>query len=144
MKTILYFPILALGLILVACTQVDPPVQGDCEGVRWNDPIPPFQRQDEFHIVDARVDSNELMVNVQYGGGCAADEVEFTGWMTELPTQGPRPVYQLNLTLKDNDNCEALITIEVCYDLSAAGKPSATKGFLNVIGPEDTFTIDWE
>ncbi|MDP5169833.1 MAG: hypothetical protein NWR72_06285 [Bacteroidia bacterium] len=133
----------ALPLLLTACLQQDLPLPDGCEEARVNDSSYPPNRQDAFTLNSASITGNELSANVSYGGGCNANGIDFDAWGEELPTAGPLPVYQLHLTLRDDDNCEAFLTRDFCFDLSTLNKPSATTATLRVLGPSDTLVLSW-
>lgn len=141
MKTTRLLFLLPVALLMTACPQQDLPI-GVCEAVDYVNNAS-NKGTDDFTINSATVLDDELTVSVSYGGGCGP-EVDFDAELTLLPTMGPLPVYQLYIHLKDKDNCEALLTEDICFDLSAAGKAVGTKGFLEIVGPDDTLDIDWE
>lgn len=141
MKTIHLFLLAPLALLLTACPQeIDIPES--CEKAQFVASLSNTS-SDDFAINSASVLNDELTLSVSYGGGCGP-EVDFDAELVLLPTMGPLPFYQIQISLKDNDNCEALLTETICFDLSEAGKPAITKGFLGITGPKDSLQIDWE
>ena len=63
-------------------------------------------------------DENELKLNVSYSGGCSEHEFEL---MQDPIFCGTPPIFiciKLNHNA-NNDLCEALLTKEVCFDISA-------------------------
>jgi hypothetical protein len=87
-----------------------------CEEIIINDDNDVFP-DDPLFIQDAVVNNNTLQLTVQYGGGCGDVEFKLIGdalFMESNPVQSP-----IALSLKDKDWCKALITTELCYDLSA-------------------------
>lgn len=141
MKTTRLLFLLPVALLMTACPQKDIPIPG-CELVTYVNNAS-NKASDDFTINSATVLDDELTVSVSYGGGCGP-EVDFDAELVLLPTAGPLPVYSLYITLDDDDNCEALLTEDICFDLSPAGKAVGTKGFLGIIGPNDSLDIDWE
>lgn len=139
MKSNLLF-LLPLALLLTACPPQDAPsgcVKADLVNQSPN-------QKDDFTINSASVTGDEVTLSVSYGGGCAPEKVEFSADLRLLPTLGVLPIYELTVLLKDDDNCEALITADICIGISAEEKPAGTKGFLTIIGPADTLDLDWE
>lgn len=73
---------------------------------------------DPFQIAKASIEGKNLLVTVQYGGGCG--DVEFNlVWdgskSAGLPTRIP-----MRLHLRDRDYCKAYVTKELCFDISGA------------------------
>lgn len=141
MKTTHVLFLLPMVLLLTACPQPDVPVAG-CELVNYVNSTS-NNASDDFSINSATVLDDELTVSVSYGGGCGP-AVDFDAELVLLPTAGPLPVYSLSISLDDDDNCEALLTEDICFDLSPAGKAVDTKAYLGIVGPNDTLNIDWE
>lgn len=71
---------------------------------------------DPFELKDARLEGKNLMIDVQYGGGCGGADfvLAYNGIMAKsLP-----PQMTLKLHLTDNDHCRALVQKTLCYDVS--------------------------
>lgn len=79
---------------------------------------------DPFTLMGLRFSGDTLFAQVRYGGGCQEHEFSMhtTGaWMKSLP-----PQLMLYLDHKaNNDNCRALITKEIAFDLSKTKYPGA-------------------
>lgn len=139
MKLNLLF-LLPLAFLLTACPPQDAPsgcVKADLVNQSPN-------QKDDFSINSASVTGNEVTLSVSFGGGCAPEKVEFSADLRLLPTLGVSPIYELTVLLEDDDNCEALITEDICIDLSIGDKPSGAKAFVQIVGPADTLDLDWE
>lgn len=70
---------------------------------------------DDFELLEASLDEDCLLITVRYGGGCGGADfnlIAIEGETFSLPPQIP-----MRLILDDNDNCEALITEELQFDV---------------------------
>lgn len=141
MKTNRLLFLIPVALLMTACPQQDMLIPA-CELVTYANNSS-NKATDDFSINSVTILGDELTLSVSYGGGCGA-EVDFDAELVLLPTAGPLPAYSLSVSLDDDDNCEALITEDICFDLSPAGKDAQTKAFLGITGPNDTLNIDWE
>ena len=81
---------------------------------------------DPFTILDMNASGDTLWVTVQYGGGCKDHEFTMNSnnlWMKSLP-----PQLTLYLEHKNNgDNCRALITQKLAFDLRAVRFPGGNE-----------------
>lgn len=111
MKRLLIFVLPLLGLF--ACQErID---AEECEEVIRNSSRYENEKSDDFKLIEARLDADCLLITVRYGGGCGGADfslIAIEGERFSLPPQIP-----MRLLLDDNDNCEALITEEIGFDL---------------------------
>lgn len=89
------------------------------------------------------LDGNELWLRVAYGGGCDPAQPELHAWGSVLPTASPLPVYQVDMTLEEDDPCEALLRKEFCLNLNSLRQGTAS-GQLILTLAGDTVRLDWE
>ena len=84
---------------------------------------------DDFTYVDLEIIDNCLTATIQYGGGCDDDLVSFQllGSTQSFPLTIPA-LLEIKLILDDNDDCEALITKSIDFDLS----PLQDAGYNNI------------
>ena len=74
-------------------------------------------KRDLYDIESVRLDGDTLHLKIQHAGGCALHEyglVAYNGWMESHPVQ----VAATLLHDGNGDNCDALITAELHYDLT--------------------------
>lgn len=138
MPLALFVPLLFLAM---ACTPA--PIIGPdgCLQVKADDAAYPPARQDDYILDTAWVASQELTAVVWYGGGCG--EVTFDSWGERSFEQGNTVHYRVFLTLKDDDNCEALLLDTLCINLSEFGHDPADTSPLTLYGPQDTISLSW-
>lgn len=113
MKRLLVFLLPLLSLI--ACQEAINP-DGCEELVRSNRKYDNAQ-SDDFQLVEASIEDDCLKITVRYGGGCG--EVDFDLIAQEGETLSLPPQVQMRLVLDDDDNCEALLTDELFFDVSS-------------------------
>jgi hypothetical protein len=117
MKTSLLFLIPAfLFLSLTSCTDKNQPSPecGDYVFIGKN-----FYNNgpdDPFSMEDVSLEGDCLTLKVQYGGGCGGATFTLVD-KSDIERTSP-PTRYIRLALKDQDNCEALITEDKVYDLS--------------------------
>lgn len=109
-------------IVLASCDSSEPATTalltglGGCDEITMNDNGDAFP-EDPIFIQNAVINDNLLQLTVQYGGGCGEVEFKLVSdgiFMESNPVQS-----KVTLSLKDRDSCKALITRELCYDLSA-------------------------
>lgn len=100
-------------LCLLACQDAINPDQ--CEAVIRDSERYQNDLSDEFQLIEAKLEGNCLLISVSYGGGCA--EVDFSLVAIEGETFSIPPQIPMRLILDDHDNCEALITEELQFDV---------------------------
>ena len=117
MKTNYFFLLPAMLLfILSSCTDKNQPSPecGDYVFIGQN-----FYNngpEDPFMLEDVSLEGDCLTLKVQYGGGCGGAEFTLVD-KNDIVKTFPVTRY-IRLALKDQDNCEALITEDRIYDLS--------------------------
>lgn len=129
-KNYTYILIPFLSLILFSCSdsKIDSPTS-ECPAVVMvtnSDEYP----NDAIQINSISVQDQELNINVSHGGGC--EEHEYV--LLQDPLFCGTPPVHVTIRLDHNSNedmCEALITKDLCFDLS-----SIYESF-----PNDTITI---
>jgi len=74
---------------------------------------------DGFNLMNVTIAGNCLTASIQYGGGCGEELVsfEFLGSTAAFPLTIPATL-ETKIILDDNDDCEALVTKEVDFDLT--------------------------
>lgn len=84
---------------------------------------------DDFNYTDVEINGNCLSATIQYGGGCDDDLVSFQllGSTQDFPITFPA-LLGIKLILDDDDNCEALVTKSIDFDLS----PLQDAGYNNI------------
>ncbi|MEL7530206.1 MAG: hypothetical protein AAFN10_02800 [Bacteroidota bacterium] len=112
MKRLLIFILPLLGL--TACQETINP--DGCEALIRSNNKYDYTNSDDFELVEARIEDDCLLITVRYGGGCG--EVDFDLIAIEGETLSLPPQIPMRLVLDDNDNCEALITDEIGFDVS--------------------------
>jgi len=91
------------------------PVDSDCQSTiidpdQFNNPW-----NDDFTFTDVQIANGFIKPEIQYGGGCGDIHYEMVsngGYSKTVP-----PQIDLRLSFKDEDDCEALITTTLCFDL---------------------------
>jgi hypothetical protein len=88
---------------------------------------------DAFDILSTEVSGDMLIVEVQYGGGCKDHSFNMNTnlmWMKSMP-----PQLNLYLEHEDNDdNCRALITRKLAFDMSTCRYQNGTTVVLIING----------
>ncbi len=84
---------------------------------------------DTFIFTNVEVTGNCLTASIQYGGGCGDDLVSFDllGSTANFPLTIPA-MLDVVLILDDNDDCEALVTRDIDFDLT----PLEEEGYNNI------------
>lgn len=70
---------------------------------------------DPFTLIGAKINGNNLEVEVEYGGGCGGAEFELV-WNGALMKSMP-PKVAMVVLLKDEDYCKALVRKTICFDI---------------------------
>ena len=134
------------SIILSSCNKsdavaVDPPLP-ECDNSAIVD-ADLYQNgpADEYFFQSALIDGNCLKMTVRYGGGC--EDVVFQlidsgAIMESFPIQR-----NIRLSLEDNDNCEALVTQELSFDLTPLQVEGNSKVILNLQGSQDNLTYNY-
>lgn len=109
---------LALLGVLSACAMANPFDASESPGPVFVDGDPGATRQDAASILQARIQGDRLMVQVQFGGGCRDHRFALyreNVFLESLPVQ-----LQLHLTHDaQGDACRALLSRELTFDLTA-------------------------
>lgn len=103
---------------LMSCEDDLPfPIPGICEKLIYND-SERFEDapRDPFIFNKVELDGNTLHTSVSYGGGCGEANFELIGVLSPILIYPPR--VNMILSFDDQDLCEALITEELCFDLT--------------------------
>lgn len=84
---------------------------------------------DDFNIMNVSITGNCLTANIQYSGGCGDELVsfEFIGSTVAFPVTLPA-MLETKIIMDDNDDCEAIVTKEIDFDLT----PLEEEGFNNI------------
>lgn len=112
----------AMVVFLAACKAKERPVSNDDKGGKpaCNSYIVDADLynadSDPFELKDARLEGKNLMIDVEYGGGCGG--ADFTLAHNGIMTKSLPPQMTLKLHLTDNDHCRALVQKTLCYDIS--------------------------
>ncbi len=71
---------------------------------------------DEFSFVEVEINGDCMKISIRYGGGCRDIELKLIGSESVLfPAPGAG---NIRLSLKDEDDCKALILKEITFDLT--------------------------
>lgn len=121
---------------------IDPPVAATCDNpVLIDADLYENAPSDEFLFQSATIDGNCLKMIVRYGGGCEAvtfQLIDAAAIMESLPVQR-----NIRLSLKDEDDCEALVTRELYYDLTPLQVEGNSKIILNLQGFPESLTYQY-
>ena len=71
---------------------------------------------DEFIYEDVNIVDGKIQAKINYGGGCGTISYEMVSDGSVLESNPPQR--NLLLSFKDDDNCEALISTTLCFNLS--------------------------
>ena len=71
---------------------------------------------DDFSLINAEVNGDSLKLIVQYGGGCGNIGAKVVSVASILKLNPPQK--NIRLLFHDNDDCEALLSREVAFDLT--------------------------
>lgn len=134
------------SLLLTSCNKsttvaIDPPLP-ECDNLVVVDAN--FYQNgpaDEFYFQSATIDGNCLKMIVQYGGGCEAvifQLIDASVILESFPIQR-----NIRLSLEDNDNCEALVTQELNYDLTPLQVDGYAKIVLNLQGSQESLIYNY-
>jgi hypothetical protein len=73
-------------------------------------------KTDPFEMKGVSIVDNNLMLQVQYGGGCG--EADFSLLVNEAFMESSPVQVQAVVIFNDNDMCKAIVTRELCFDLT--------------------------
>jgi hypothetical protein len=96
----------------------------------------PAEKNDQFNILDSKIEGDSLILTVQYGGGCENHTFSLFSnnmYMKSLPMQ-------LNLFLEhkgNNDMCRALLTHRIAFDIKACRPPSGNQLRISINGDRE-------
>jgi hypothetical protein len=96
----------------------------------------PAEKNDQFNILDSKIEGDSLILTVQYGGGCENHTFSLFSnnmYMKSLPMQ-------LNLLLEhkgNNDMCRALLTHRIAFDIKACRPPSGNQLRISINGDRE-------
>ena len=91
--------------------------------------------KDDFQFVDVKIDGNCLEVTFSYGGGCEEVEMKLIGRESIMKSNPPQRT--IRMSLKDEDNCEALVTTTRIYDLTPFRESGGNEIILRMDGWDD-------
>ncbi len=145
-KTRTLTSLFTLSIILLSCTEEVFIIEES------NCPTPQYLNYDDAWINDAFIinsasvtESKELRLNISHSGGCQDHEYEL---LQEPNFCGTPPVYT-TIKLSHNSNgdlCEALITKDLCFDLSLIyegySPNEVTIGLHNSHQPDSTWLFE--
>ncbi len=97
---------------------------------------------DDFNITQASINGNCLSATVQYGGGCEDVDFSFMGSTEDFPVTLPATL-KMKIVLVDNDQCEALVTENLEFDLTPLQDANHNNINLILEGWNDTFNYDF-
>ncbi|MGK0391269.1 MAG: hypothetical protein ACI94Y_004031 [Maribacter sp.] len=110
--------LLALLFLFASCDDNDLPALTTCGDAIIMDTNYSSTESDGFAYTDIEIIDNCLTVTIQYAGGCGDDLVSFQllGSTQSFPLTLPA-LFEIKLILDDNDDCEALVTKSISFDL---------------------------
>ncbi len=125
-----------------ASVTIDPPMPAECDNpVLVDADLYQNAPSDEFQFQSATIDGNCLKMIVRYGGGCELvtfQLIDAAVIMESLPVQR-----NIRLSLIDEDECEALITRELYFDLTPLKMEGNSKIILNLQGFPESLTYQY-
>ncbi len=147
MKSFFSSLLFLFGILLSGCNKsqdvtIDSPLPSTCDTpVVVDADLYENAPADEFQFQSVIIDGSCLKVIVRYGGGC--EEVVFqlidaSAIMESFPIQR-----NIRLSLEDNDQCKALITQELFYDLTPLQVEGNSKIILNLQGFQGSLTYQY-
>ena len=119
MRTIFFFILMTFGFF--GCSQKqtlpDTQLETDCGFIAIvNDSELRNAPRDPFTIVSTKIEGDCFEVTVRYGGGCGGADFKFIAG--EALDDSMPPQREAVVSLKDEDNCEALVTETISFDLT--------------------------
>lgn len=145
MKLSVFLTLIVLALSncsKIPSVTIDPPMPADCDNpVLVDTDLYQNAPSDEFYFQSATIDGNCLKMIVRYGGGCEAvtfQLIDAAAIMESLPVQR-----NIRLSLEDEDDCEALVTRELYYDLTPLQVVGNSKIILNLLGFPESLTYQY-
>lgn len=96
------------------------------------------QKTDSYSILNAEIEGNLLIMNIEYSGGCAWHKFEFVGNRAVSKSLPPQRSVKL-LHDNDDDQCESMVqqTIEVDITELAFAKTAGSEITLNLAGYDE-------
>ena len=121
---------------------IEPPLPPECDDpVIVDTDLYNTAPADEFQYQSAEIDGNCLKMVVRYGGGCEIVDFQLydaAAIMESFPIQR-----NIRLSLEDNDNCKALVTQELMYDLTPLQVEGYSTIILNLQGYSESLTYNY-
>jgi hypothetical protein len=119
MMKIQMISLLALLLFFSNCGDKDLPAPYSCGDPMIIDTDYITTLSDGFTYIDVEITDNCFTATIQYAGGCGDDLVGFQllASTQSFPLTVPA-LLDIKLIFDDNDDCEALVTISIDFDLS--------------------------
>lgn len=134
-QTLVLFTFCFFSFVFTNCDSTDLPLNNQtCGSEIIIDTNYDSTTGDAFTITNITITENCLTATVQYGGGCGDELVsfEFLASTASFPVTIPA-MLDTKIIMDDNDDCEALITKDISFDLTALEE----EGFNNInIGVE--------
>jgi hypothetical protein len=91
----------------------------DCREIIINPDFNSYQK-DNFDLQNTALDNGKLYLTISYGGGCGSPLYELVATPTFMESNPVQVGIMLSFT--DNDPCRALVTKQLCFDLTPLGK----------------------
>ncbi len=85
---------------------------------------------DSFDFINVEIIQNCLKLTIEYGGGCGDIELKLIS--SEMVMESNPPQINIRLSLKDEDNCKAIIRKEILFDLTPINKLVNDRVILNI------------
>lgn len=102
----------------------------NANAIRIDDDLFSNAPNDEFKINAVTITGNNLKLTIDYGGGCGEiyyDLITESGYIETDPIQK-----NMRLAFDDQDNCEALLELELSFDLTAIQVSSTDSILINL------------
>lgn len=130
MKYQIFFLLLSLGfLLIISCNDTNGNTDTACGDSIIVDVNYSTTTGDGFILMNTEITDNCLTATIQYSGGCDDSLVSYQllGTTAAFPFSLPA-LLEIKIILDDNDECEALVTKEIYFDLT----PLENEGYNNI------------
>ena len=108
--------LLFIAFILSNCSNDDITNLTNSNEIIVNDDLYSNAPNDNYQIIQANIVDNSLNVKIEYGGGCGTVNYDL---LTPVDYEDTDPVQKnIRLAFHDDDNCEALIELELFFDIA--------------------------
>ncbi len=134
MKTSLIYLFLLVFSITNCSNNQDPKRLLNSDTIRVNDNLFLNAPDDTYQITEVNIVGNTLNITITYGGGCGNINYDLfapTGYDDSLPLQK-----DVRLAFEDRDNCEALVELELSFNIEQIQVEGTNQIRINLTGWE--------